>query len=225
VHEDLIGAEPRSVDLVARGVLAQRRHEPPRHPLALHAQRVDHVGVAELVERDAHAAAERLDLARDQGGRPGHGHLAAHAGEGEHVRARHPAVQDVADDPHLQAVEGAGAPAQRVEVEQRLGWVLALAVAGVDHRGGRPARDELGRTRPRRADDDERGVVGGERADRVLERLALVDRRALRPYADGVRGQALGGELERRARARRGLVEQVENGAPAQGGDLLDRPA
>ena len=50
--------------------------------------------------------------------------------------------------------------AQRVDVEQRLGRVLVLAVAGVDHRGGRPARDELGGADVRGADDDQVGLVG-----------------------------------------------------------------
>jgi len=39
-------------------------------------------------------------------------------------------VQDVADDPELGPVEWTEAAAQRVDVEQRLGRVLVLAVAG-----------------------------------------------------------------------------------------------
>ena len=47
----------------------------------------------------------------------------------------------------LRAVERAEPLAQRVDVEQRLGRVLVLAVAGVDDRGGGPAGDER-RRRP-----------------------------------------------------------------------------
>ena len=43
--EHLAGAEPAAVDLVARGVLAQRRDEGLRHALLLHPQRVDDVGL------------------------------------------------------------------------------------------------------------------------------------------------------------------------------------
>ena len=75
----------------------------------------------------------------------------------------------------LQAVERAEPLAQRVDVEQRLGRVLVLAVAGVDDRGRAPARDELRGADVRRADDDQVGPVGRERLHRVLERLALLD--------------------------------------------------
>jgi len=57
-------------------------------------------------------------------------------------------VQDVADDPDRRAVEVADALTQRVDVEQRLGRVLVLAVAGVDDRRGRPLGDERRRPRP-----------------------------------------------------------------------------
>ena len=50
VHEQLARAEPARVDLVVGGVLADRGHEGLVHPLALHPQRVDDVGLAEPVE-------------------------------------------------------------------------------------------------------------------------------------------------------------------------------
>jgi hypothetical protein len=56
-------------------------------------------------------------------------------------------VRDVADDPDRAALQRAELLAQREDVEQRLRRVLALAVAGVDDRGGRPARDERGGAR------------------------------------------------------------------------------
>ena len=121
-----------------------------------------------------------------------------------------------------QALERAGAALERVEVEQRLGRVLVLAVPGVDHRGARPARDQRGGAGVRRADHDRGRVVGGQRLHRVLERLALVDARAGRLDADEVGAEALGGQLEARAGAGRGLVEEVDDRAPAQRGDLLD---
>ena len=55
----------------------------------------------------------------------------------------------------LRAVERPEAAAQRVEVEQRLGRVLVLAVAGVDDRRVRPAGDAA----PRRPACGERMTI------------------------------------------------------------------
>ena len=51
VHEHLARAQAAAVDLVLRGVLAQRRDEAVGHALVLHPQRVDDVGLGEVVER------------------------------------------------------------------------------------------------------------------------------------------------------------------------------
>ena len=222
MHEHLARAQAPTVDLVPGGVLAQRGHPRLAHALALHAQCVDDVGRAELCERVAHVAPERLDPARDQRRRTGDGHLRAHALKGDDVRARDARVRDVADDPDRGAVELAEALAQRVDVEQRLRRVLALAVAGVDDRGAAPFGDELRGARPRGAEHDRVGLVRAEREHGVLQRLALLDARAAGGEVDDVRGEALGGELEGAARARGGLVEEVEHHPPAQGRHLLD---
>src|SRR3712207_4044587 len=113
--------------------------------------------------------------------------------------------------PDVRAVERAGLAHGRVDVEQRLRRVLVLAVAGVDDRRAAPAGDEVGAARPRRADDDRVGLVGVEREDGVLERLALLDARPARGEVHDVGAQALGGELEARARPRGDLVEEVED--------------
>ena len=132
------------------------------------------------------------------------------------------AVQDVADDPDVQAVEAADALAQRVDVQQRLRGVLVLAVAGVDDARGRPLRDQRGGADVRRADHDQVGPVGGQRRDRVLERLALLDRGAGCAQVDHVRGERLRGELEGAARARARFVEEVQDAAAAERRHLLD---
>ena len=75
VHEHLARPEPAAVDLVAGGVLAQARDEGLVHALVLHPQRVDDVGLAQVVEVVAHLAAERLDPARDERRRPADGHV------------------------------------------------------------------------------------------------------------------------------------------------------
>ena len=167
-------------------------------------------------------AAERLDLPGQQGRGPGHGDRRAHPGEGQDVRAGDPGVQDVADDPDAAALQRAQPPAQREDVEQRLGRMLVLAVAGVDDRGRRPARDQRGGPGVGRADHDRRRVIGRERLHGVLQRLALLDAGATGADRDDVGREPLGGQLEARAGARRRLVEEVDHGAPAQGRHLLD---
>ena len=87
-------------------------------------------------------------------------------------------MRDVADDRDVQPVEPAERLAHRVEVEQRLRRMLVLAVAGVHDTRIGVVRDELGGADLRVADDDHVGVVGRQRQRRVLQRLALVDRRA-----------------------------------------------
>ena len=128
-------------------------------------------------------------------------------------RARDARVEDVADDRDVQALEPAERLLDRVEVEQRLRRVLVLAVAGVDDvRLGHP-RDELRRADLRVADHDHVRVVGAERERGVLQRLALVHRRAGGLDAERVGGEPLRGELEARRGARRGLVEEVDDEA------------
>ena len=61
---------------------------------------------------------------------------------------------DVADDGDASPGQRAGALADRVAVEQRLGGVLVPAVAGVDHRGVDPAGHLAGHAGRAVADDD-----------------------------------------------------------------------
>ncbi len=97
------------------------------------------------------------------------------------VRARDARVKDVADDRDVEPADRAELLVDRVEVEQCLGRVLVLAVAGVhDVRAG-DVRDEVGRADLWMADDDDVRVVGADRDRGVLQRLALVDRRARSP--------------------------------------------
>ena len=116
VHQQLARAEAAGVDLEVGGVLAQRGDEALAHPLVLHPQRVDDVGLLEPVERVRDLAAELLDPARDQGRRAADGDLGAHPLEGDQVGAGDAAVEDVADDPDPLALErcrGGGAGCRR----------------------------------------------------------------------------------------------------------------
>ena len=104
----------------------------------------------------------------------------------------------------------------RVQVEQRLGWVLVHAVAGVDDRCGHPARQAV-RCAGRAVPDHDR--IDAHRLDRlrgVLQALALLNRRPGYAEVHDVGGEALRGKLERRPRARRRFVEEVHDGLASQ---------
>ena len=67
--------------------------------------------------------------------------------------------------------------------------------------------------------------IASQRQRGVLEALALGDARALGGEVDDVGGEPLGGGLEGDAGAGGVLVEEVDDGAAAQGGQLLDLAA
>ena len=71
------------------------------------------------------------------------------------------------------------------------------------------------------AHDEHVGVHRGQVVDGVEQRLALGRRRRADVEVDDVGRQPLGGDLERRARARRVLEEQVEHALAAQQRHLL----
>ena len=123
------GADALGRDPPSRGVLAQRRDEVRalEHPLALHPQDVDDVGVGD--RRDVVRGGARPG--RQERGGPTRIASAPTSRERLYERARDARVQDVADDRDMQPVQAAERLAHRVEVEQRLRRMLVLAVAGV----------------------------------------------------------------------------------------------
>ena len=100
----------------------------------------------------------------------------------------------------VRAVERAEPAAQRVDVEQRLGRVLVLAVAGVDDRRGRPAARRARRRRPTGV----RMTIASGLWALSVRTVSFSDSpfSTLEPLAREVHdvgAQALGGELEARA--------------------------
>jgi hypothetical protein len=73
-------------------------------------------------------------------------------------------------------------------------------------------------------DDEHVGVHGHQIVDRVEQGFAFGGGRTRDVEVDDVRRQALGGDLEGRARACRILEEDVEDALAAQQGHLLDVP-
>ena len=131
VHDLLAGPQPLGRDPPARRVLAQARDvvRARLHPLVLHAEDVDDVGVADRVDVGRHL---RRQLARQQRRRADERRPDPDERERLDERARDARVEDVADDRDVQPLEPAELLLDRVQVEQRLGRVLVLAVAGVD---------------------------------------------------------------------------------------------
>ena len=76
--------------------------------------------------------------------------------------------------------------------------------------------EQLHRARFRMAHDQHVGMHGVEGHRRVDQRLALLDRAPCDRHVDDVAAEALAGELERGARARRVLEEEVDDRAAAQ---------
>jgi hypothetical protein len=164
----------------------------------LHAQDVNDVRRSDRVDVRRRLAAHRLDPARDERRRADERHPRAEQDERLDVRARHPRVKDVTDDRDVQPLDAAELLLDRVQVEQRLGRMLVLPVACVhDPRLG-DAGYELRCTDMRMAEHDHIRVVGAERDRRVLQRLALVDRRAGGLDRHRVGRKPLRGELEAR---------------------------
>jgi hypothetical protein len=149
VHDDLPGTNPLGRDPVQRAELAQRRHESLAlgHALALHAQDVDDIRLRDIRYVGRDAAAEHPDPTRQKRRRADDGRVSADQPEGLDERARNPRVENVAHDRDLHAGETPESLLHGVDVQERLGRVLVLAVPGVHDVCLRETRDE-----PRGAD-------------------------------------------------------------------------
>ena len=161
-----------------------------REPLLLHARLIDDVDIIEHVgeligepardtmrlEAGEDVGADLDDLRCDEAETdPGV------EGQEERERPCGPAESEVTAEGDPYALDVADLALDRVEVEQRLGRVLAGAVAGVDHRdGGNRRRARCGALLI--VPEDDHIGIGGDHADRVLEGLSLDRTR------EGVRG-------------------------------------
>jgi len=115
-------------------VFRMRRHVGAVHALTLQAQHHDDVGAAQAfahVARPLHA--EPFDPRRQQRRWRDHAHAGAERVEQDDVGTRHPRMQNVAADRDGEVFDLAFPAADGECIEQRLGRMLVLAVAGVDH--------------------------------------------------------------------------------------------
>ena len=129
------------------------------------------------------------------------------------VGTRHARVQDVTDDRHRQVGEILLVVADGVHVEQPLRGVRVAAIAGVDHVHMRRNvfGNQVRRARTCMPHDEHIGLHGRQVVDRVQQRFALARGRRVDVQVDHVRRQPLGRNLERGARARGVLEEQIED--------------
>ena len=127
-------AERFRVDSEEPGVFAEAGEIAALLAFELDAEQVDDVGVGEgVLEVVADADADLLEFARDERGRSGEGDVRAELDEAPDVAARDAAVEDVAHDDHVQALDAAFLLADGEDVEQGLRRVAVGAVAGVHH--------------------------------------------------------------------------------------------
>ena len=191
----------------------------PVHPLLLQPQHHHHVGPGqrgvEIVERrDLH----RLDPLGHQRGRRADAHFGAQRGQAQDVRARDPAVQDIAADRHRQAVDFAPLLRARMVSASSSAWVGCSCWPSPALSTGQStlSGDQLHRARAAMADDDRIGAHRVERHRRVDQRLALFHARLRGVHVDHVGAQPLAGDLERQQRAGRVFEEGVDDRQPGQ---------
>jgi hypothetical protein len=114
-------------------------------------------------------------------------------------------------------------PPDRQHVEQGLGRVLVLAVAGIDDGTADFLRQQRCRARRRMAHNQQVRLHGVERHRGVDQSLALGDRRRLHAHIDGIGAQPLAGQLEARLRPRGILEEHIDQGLALEQVQLLGR--
>ena len=141
--------------------------------------------------RSADSARNRLvdrngrDPVRDQSGRSGEPDVGAEAGQQPGVGARDAAVADIAADRDLEAFDPTEPVADRGRVEQGLGRVLVRPVAGIEHRRVHEQRDRGRRAILSVPHHQRIGPHRIQRARRVLESLAFLNRAALDRQRNG----------------------------------------
>ncbi len=221
---------PGDVEAVATAVLGAAREERGVHPLPLHPQHHHHVALGQRgVDVVGHRARPGVDPDRQQRRGRHECHVGAEGVQQQHVGARDPAVQHVADDGDPASGQVTFALAQvaahREGVEQGLRGVLVRAIPRVDHRAADPAAvgEPVRRAAGAMAYDDGVGAHRLEGEGGVLEALALGHARAFGGEVDDVGRESFCGRLEGDPGAGGVLEEEVDDGPAAQRGQLADR--
>ena len=166
--------------------------------------------------------AQNLRRGRKKGARSDGVRLAAHNLQRGKQGAANTGVVDVTHQADLQALEAALVLPDGVKVKQSLGGVIVLAVASADNACRCILAHDVRSARVLVAHDDAINLVCVERLDGIDQALALDRRGGRSAKVQAVGRKALLSKLKRAARARRGLVEHVDDGLALKGRDLLD---
>ena len=177
---------------------------------------------AQVVE-DAYAVL--IDAFGQQGARCNHADVRAAEGfQRQHVGARDPRVQDVADDGDREILEVATVAADSQHVEHRLGRVGVVAVAGIDHSHVRadPFGDKVRGAGIAVAHDEHVGGHCLQVLQGVVQGFALAGRGGRDVQVEHVGRQPLGRQLKGGASTRGVFEEDVADRLAAQQRNLLD---
>jgi len=197
-----------------------------RLPLVLNAQQHDDVRVGQGgFEIVRHRHAKLGKPSRHQSRRSDQRHGGAKLGESVNIGTGDPAEQDVAQDHHLAAAQGAQPLAHRERVEQPLSRVLMGAVPGVDHGNVEQTRQVERGARGRVPQDDHVGIEGLNVLRGVPQRLSLGGRGGGAVDRDHIGAEPLGRHIEGHASPRAGLQEKIDDRLAAQRGHFFHAAA
>src|SRR5258708_36939873 len=130
--------------------------------------------------------------------------------------ACYPAMVNVADNRHLQAVKFFLVAQDCVTVEQGLRRMLVHAIAWIYHRDVKMGGHQMRRASMRMTHHDEIGSNRAQSVGGIEQRFAFFYARSTRENQSSCRTQRLGRNLERRAGTRGRLVKQQQHLFPAQ---------
>ncbi|MFM1944055.1 MAG: hypothetical protein RI897_3037, partial [Verrucomicrobiota bacterium] len=226
MHDDGVGFgafEPFFIQAEQAGVFADAGEHGFALAFVLDAEEVDDIGAFDcVVDVVADAAAEAFEESGDQSAGACESDFGTEFGEAPDIGAGDAAVEDIAEDGDLEALDGAFLLPDGERIEERLGGVFVGAIAGIDDAGIEDAGEEVGCSGGAVTDDEDVGIEGFEIARCIFERFSLFERGGFGGEVDDVGGEAEGGEFERDARPGGGFGKQVDDGFTAQGGDLFD---
>ena len=171
-----------------------------------------------------HRHTQFLDIVGDQGHGAGHMDIRPQFRPGGDVAPGHPAVEDIPDDGHLQALELFPVFQDGEHVQKSLGGMRMGPVPGVDHHRCGNVRRVFGRPFHRVPHDD--GITGHglHGQDGVLQAFPLLHAGGTGAQVDHVGAQVLPGQFEGTPGPGAVFIEQVHDGFAPERRELLDVP-
>src|SRR5438445_4748070 len=219
--------QPLGIELVEQDVIVRRERRIVQ-PFGLHAQHHNDVRVFQRFLHPVNAANLRarrnlLQLRRHPDRRPAQRKPAAEFSQQMNVRTCHPAVQNIAQNRHVQIFDGAQPVPERQPGHQALRRMFVRAIARVHHRNIQMPGYIIRRSRRRMPHDQ---AVSHHRIHVQLgiqQRLALIHAGSLGLQVHGVGAQPRRGRSKADARARRVLKKCQCHSLSAQCREFFQR--